>query len=129
MYPSFSPLLVGTAYKSSRPCNFLRENFYLLTDNFLLQILRFLIPLLKLIESMWKKYFWGHISTCCKLLSQTRTKQLKKTKNVFYKCVLEFNFSSIHGSVQLIFSKKSQNRCSLMAIRIRFQRSWIRITL
>ncbi len=33
-------------------------------------------------------------------------KRLKLSKNVFYKCVLEFNFSSINGSVLLIFSKK-----------------------
>ena len=55
---------------------------------------------------MWKKNILGHISTFCKLWSPTRTKRLKKTKNVFYKCVLEFNFASISGSGFFIFSKK-----------------------
>ncbi len=58
------------------------------------------------IEWMWKKNILGHISTFCKLWSPTRTKRLKKTKNVFYKCFLEFNFASISGSGFFIFSKK-----------------------
>ncbi len=50
-----------------------------------------------------KKIFWGHISTFCKLWSQTRKKRLKKSKNVFCKCVLDFNFAPIKGSVFFIF--------------------------
>ncbi len=38
--------------------------------------------------------------------SQTRKKRLKKSKNVFCKCVLDFNFAPIKGSVFLIFFKK-----------------------
>jgi hypothetical protein len=52
------------------------------------------------IKNIWKKIFWGHISTFCKLLSRTRKKRLKKSKNVFYKCGLELALYpiSIHGS-------------------------------
>jgi hypothetical protein len=52
------------------------------------------------------KYFLGHISTFCKLLSQTRTKGAKKSEKIFYKCVLEFNFAFIQGSGLLIFFNK-----------------------
>jgi hypothetical protein len=71
------------------------------------QILRFLISILKIFEE--KKYFLGHISTFCKFLSRTSTKQLKKSKNVFYKCVLEL---ALYPSIFV----KSQNRCSLICI-------------
>jgi hypothetical protein len=50
-----------------------------------------------------KNYFLGHISTFFKLWSQTRKKRLKKSKNVFCKCVLDFNFAPIKGSVFFIF--------------------------
>ncbi len=51
--------------------------------------------------------FKGHISTFFKLWSQTRKKRLKKSKNVFCKCVLDFNFEPMEGSVFFIFKKKS----------------------
>jgi hypothetical protein len=44
-----------------------------------------------------------HISTFCELCS---TQRLKKSKKVFFKCVLEFSFASITGSVFFIFFKK-----------------------
>jgi hypothetical protein len=47
--------------------------------------------------------FLGHICTFFKLWSQTRKKRLKKSKNVFCKCVLDFNFAPIKGSVFFIF--------------------------
>ena len=50
-----------------------------------------------------KKFSLGHISTFCKLWSQMRKKRLKKSKNVFCKCVLDFNFAPITGSVFFIF--------------------------
>ncbi len=50
-----------------------------------------------------KKFFLGHISTFFKLWSQTRKKRLKKSKNVFSKCVLDFNFAPNRGSVFFIF--------------------------
>jgi hypothetical protein len=62
-----------------------------------------LIPISELIR---KYYFLGHIIIICKLWSQTRAKRLKKSKNVFYKCLLEFSFSSINGSGLLTFFKK-----------------------
>jgi hypothetical protein len=59
--------------------------------------LRFLISFLK------EKKFWGHIRTFWKHWSQTRKKRLKKSKNIFSKCVLDFNFAPIKGSVFFIF--------------------------
>ncbi len=57
----------------------------------------------------------GHFSTFWKLRSQTRKKPLKKSKNVFCKCVLDFNFAPIKGSVFFIFYKKKiQIRCTLV---------------
>ncbi len=50
-----------------------------------------------------KTIFLGHISTFWKLRSQTRNKLLKKSKNEFSKCVLNFNFAPINGSVFFIF--------------------------
>ncbi len=50
-----------------------------------------------------QKFFWGHISTFCKLWSQMRRKRLKKSKNVFCKCALHLNFATIKGSVFFIF--------------------------
>ena len=50
--------------------------------------------------------FFGHISTFFKLWSQTRKKRLKKSKNLFSKCVLDFNFVPIKESVFFIFKKK-----------------------
>ncbi len=62
-----------------------------------------------------KKFFLVHISTFCKLWSQMRKKRLKKSKNVFCKCVLDFNFAPIKGSVFFIFKfvvpyKKKENK-------------------
>jgi hypothetical protein len=56
-----------------------------------------------------KIFFLGHISTFFKLWSQTRKKRLKKPKNLFSKCVLDFNFAPITGSVFFIFKKKSHS--------------------
>ncbi len=61
-----------------------------------------------------KKIFLGHIRTYfVKLWSQTRKKRLKESKNLFSKCVLDFNFAPIKGCV-LYFLKKSQIRCTLL---------------
>ncbi len=49
------------------------------------------------------KIFYCHISTFWKLWSQTRKKRLKKSKIVFSKCVLDFNFAPIKGFVFFIF--------------------------
>ncbi len=62
-----------------------------------------------------KKHFFWYISTFWKLWSQMRKKRLKKSKNVFCKCVLDFNFAPIKGSVFFIL-KKSQIRCTLLCI-------------
>ncbi len=51
-----------------------------------------------------KTFFRSYcISPFLKLWSQTRKKRLKKSKNVFSKCVLDFNFAPIKGSVFFIF--------------------------
>ena len=63
------------------------------------EILRFFIPILK--------YF--NISTFCNIRSQMRKKRLKKSKKIFCKCVLDFNFAPITGSVFFIFKKKSNS--------------------
>ncbi len=54
-------------------------------------------------DCLQKIFFKGHISTFYKLWSQTRKKRLKKSNNVFSKCVLDFNFAPIKGSVFFIF--------------------------
>ncbi len=53
-----------------------------------------------------KKVISKKVTEKCKLWSQTRKKRLKKSKNVFSKCVLDFNFAPIKGSVFFIFKKK-----------------------
>ncbi len=53
----------------------------------------------------------GHISTFWKLWSQTCKKWIK---NLFGKCVLDFNFAPIKESVSS-FSKKNQILCTLVA--------------
>jgi hypothetical protein len=63
------------------------------------EILRFLTPFL----IFSKTIFLGHISTFSNFKSQLRKKQLKKSKNVFSKCVLDFNFAHIKGCVFFIF--------------------------
>jgi hypothetical protein len=50
----------------------------------------------------------------CAFISSFLDKRLKKTKNVYYKCVLESHFTSISGR-EAPFVKKWQNRCTLMA--------------
>ncbi len=50
-----------------------------------------------------KNFFLGHISTFFELWLQMRRKRLKKSKNVFCKCFLDFNFAHIKGSVFFIF--------------------------
>ncbi len=49
------------------------------------------------------KNFYGHISTFWKLWSQTHKKWLKKSKIVFSKCVLDFNFAPTKGFLFFIF--------------------------
>jgi hypothetical protein len=39
---------------------------------------------------------------------------MKRLKNVFHKCVLEFHYTSISGLGSVILSKKLQNRCILL---------------
>jgi hypothetical protein len=56
-----------------------------------------------------KKNFLGLISTFFQTLKPKAQKRLKQSKNVFCKCVLDFNFASIKGSVFLIFKKKSNS--------------------
>jgi hypothetical protein len=82
------------------PTSFLLPYFF---NGFELRIkISIFIHLRRLFE---KNIFWVIlVPTFCKLLSQTRAKRLKKSKNVFYKFVLEFNFASL--SELLIFSKK-----------------------
>jgi hypothetical protein len=41
------------------------------------------------------KFFLGNISTFFKLWLQMRRKRLKKTENLFYECILEFNYATI----------------------------------
>jgi hypothetical protein len=41
--------------------------------------------------------------------NRTRKKRLKKSKNVFNKCVLDLNFALIKVSVFFIFKKKSNS--------------------
>ncbi len=53
-----------------------------------------------------KNFFLGHISTFFKLWSQTRKKRLKKSKNVFCKCVLEIQFCTHQRVCILYFLKK-----------------------
>ncbi len=53
-----------------------------------------------------KKFFKGHFSIFFKLWSQMRKKRLKQSKNVFCKCVLDFNFAPIKGSVFFNILKK-----------------------
>ncbi len=94
--------LFDTEYKSSQPSHFLFVNFlHVFLNRFKLSIK--LIPKSK---SVVTKYFLGHISIFCKLLYQIPTKSIIKSKNVFHKCVLEFNFASIFKSRLFIFSKK-----------------------
>jgi hypothetical protein len=61
-----------------------------------------------------KKICFGYISTFFKLWSHTRKKLRQKSKNLFSKCVLDLNFTPVTGSVFLIFSLKSQIRCTLI---------------
>ncbi len=90
-------------------CNFFLVHFLQLFQRIRNQreILRFLISF------SIKKKFLGHIGTFCKLWSQMHKKRLKISKNVFCKCVLDFNFAPITGSVFFIF-KKSLIRCTLV---------------
>jgi hypothetical protein len=49
-------------------------------------------------SEFFKKYFFlGHISTFFELWLQVRRKRLKKTENLFYECILEFNYATIKG--------------------------------
>jgi hypothetical protein len=55
---------------------------------------------------MFEKIFLGSYWNFLQLLSQMRTKWLKKSKNFFYKCVLELNLFIFIWSRTLSFSKK-----------------------
>jgi hypothetical protein len=67
------------------------------------QILRLFVPIWNYCEI----FLGGHISTFCKLWSQTHTKRLEITKNGYCKCVLEFNFQSIKGFGLFTFAKNA----------------------
>jgi hypothetical protein len=71
-------------------------NFYIRNQR---EILRFF----KSFFIFFKFCFFSHISNSWKLWSQTRKKRLNKSKKVFSKCVLDFNFAPIKGSVFFIF--------------------------
>jgi len=67
------------------------------------EILRFLTPF----SIFSKKNFFSPISVLFSNFEAKRAKKrLKKLKNVFCKCVLDFNFAPIKGSVFFIFKKK-----------------------
>jgi hypothetical protein len=80
------------------------------------EILRFLTPFSIFFKT---KIFLGHFSTFFKLWNQTRRKRLKKSKNLFSKCVLDFNFCTHQRVCILYFLKKSQIRCTLMDILLK----------
>ncbi len=62
----------------------------------------FFIFILKMFEKIFLGSYWHFLQ----LLSQMPTKWLKKSKNFFYKCVLEFNFFIYIWIRTLSFSKK-----------------------
>ncbi len=57
------------------------------------QILHFWIP----IVNFWKINFLGSYKHFLQTLKTNRDETARKTKNVFYKCVLEFNLATIKG--------------------------------
>ncbi len=63
------------------------------------EILRFKTPFL----IFQTKFILGHISTFFELWSQMRKKTAQKIKKLIQKCVLDFNFAPIKGSVFFIF--------------------------
>ncbi len=94
-------------YKSFSPVTFFVYTFLLLFQRIRNQhkILRFFILILK----KFGKTFFGHFSTFCKPLSQTRKKRRKKRKMYFT------NVFFIHLWVRTFnFLKKSLNRWSLL---------------
>ncbi len=93
----FSPF--STVYKSlcKRFCYFFNE--FKLLINFC-----FFCPY----RDCLKTNFFGHISTFCKLLSQTCVKRLKQSKNVVYNPVLEFKFACISDPDSQKMSKSLQ---------------------
>ncbi len=58
--------------------------------------------------------FFQRIPTQHQNKRQTRKMDGKKTKNVFYKCVLDSRFPSISFLEGTIFSQKSPNGCTLL---------------
>ncbi len=65
-------------------------------------------------DTQIKKKKISDISTFCWLWSQNRTKRLKKTKNIFYKCVLEFHpILNLSPVWEAPFCQKSQYHCTL----------------
>ncbi len=100
----FSPF--STMYKDSKPSDFFHVNLFAIFSTESKSALNYAFYGTH-IENILEKIFWGHISTFCKILKPNAcTKWLKITKNIFYKCVLEFNFASIHGSGLYICPKK-----------------------
>ncbi len=67
-------------------CNFFHIFGNFSTDSKSASNFAFLLPILD-----WRNTKCAHISTFCKLWSQNHKKRLIKTKNLYYKCVLEFN--------------------------------------
>jgi hypothetical protein len=85
---SYRPKTFANSNKKSKTqffCHFFAWVFCNFFNGFEISI--FFIPILH----FWKIIFSYHISTFFKLWSQKRTKRLKKTKNVFFQCVLELN--------------------------------------
>ncbi len=58
-------------------------------------------------------FFYEHFG---KFQAKIGQNDANKTKNVFYKCVLESHFTSISAAWEAPFCQKSQNRCTLMII-------------
>ncbi len=70
--------------------NYMRNTFAYINKSKSASNFVFLLPILD-----WSNTKCAHISTFCKLWSQNHKKRLIKTKNVYYKCVLEFNITFI----------------------------------
>ncbi len=65
------------------------------------EILRFLIPILNILKQFF--FLYQHILIT---LQPNADEKAQKTKNVFYRCVLEFNLATINVLGGSIFSKK-----------------------
>jgi hypothetical protein len=98
-------------------------HFYSCSSNLFVLLITFFCKFFKPfstdLKSAWNAVFWyiswffqkkknclGHNSISFKISCQTPKKWRQKSKNILRKCVLEFNFAPIKGSVFLIFYKK-----------------------